>query len=225
MTWALLLGLGDRFARLHFDLGDTLRVLRLSLVRYTVHLLAHGVEGGLPDLFVHGDDDELGEVEHPLQAARRDVQQQPDAAGRALDEPYVRHRGCQFDVAHALSPDLGPRHLYAALIAHNALVADALVLTAVALEVLGGPEYLLAEQPVLLRLQRPVVDGLRLHDLSVRPRPHLLRRGQRYADGVEVVNFECQGNPLPSQSYSSQCPVPASPAPTCRPGSPSPPLR
>ena len=61
--------------------------------------------------------------------------------------------GGQLDVAHALAAHLGARHFDAALVADDALVADALVLTAVALEVLGGPEDLLAEEPVLLRLR------------------------------------------------------------------------
>src|SRR5439155_8025907 len=91
---------------------------------------------------------------------------------------------------HPLAPHLGTRDLDAAALADDALVADALVLAAVALPVLGGTEDALAEEAVLLRLQRPVVDGLRLGDLAARPGPDLLRRGESDADGVEVVDVD-----------------------------------
>ncbi len=109
----------------------------------------------------------MGEVENPLQAAGRDVQQEADAAGRPLNEPDVGHRRGQLDVAHALAAYLAAGHLHAALVADDALVAHPLVLAAVAFEVLGGPEYLLAEETVLLRLQGAVVNGLRLSDLAI----------------------------------------------------------
>src|SRR4026207_1917704 len=61
--------------------------------------------------------------------------------------------------------------------ADDALEAAALVLAAVALPVLGGTEDLLAEEAVLLRLQRAVVDRLRLLDLAVGPRADRIGRG------------------------------------------------
>ena len=69
-------------------------------------------------------------------------------------------------MAHALTAHLGPRDLDAAALADDALVADALVLAAVALPVLGRTEDALAEEAVLLGLQRAVVDRLRLRDLA-----------------------------------------------------------
>ncbi len=135
-------------------------------------------------------DDVLGEVEHALERARRDVEQQADPAGRALDEPDVGDRRGQLDVAHPLTAHLGARDLDAALVADDALVADALVLAAVALPVLGRTEDLLAEQAVLLRLERAVVDRLRLGDLAVRPLLDLVRRREGDPDGVEIVDFQ-----------------------------------
>src|SRR5512146_596369 len=88
-------------------------------------------------------------------------------------------------MAHALAPHLGLDNLDPALLAHHAAMAHALVLAAVALVVLGRTENLGAEQPVALRLEGAVVDGLRLLDLAVRPRPDHLRRRDRNADGVE----------------------------------------
>ena len=72
--------------------------------------------------------------------------------------------GGQVDVAHPLAADLRAGHLDAAALADDALVADPLVLAAVALPVLGRTEDALAEEPVLLGLQRPVVDRLGLRD-------------------------------------------------------------
>ena len=72
------------------------------------------------------------------------------------------HGGGQLDMAHALTTHLGPGDLHAAAVADLALVADLLILAAVALPVLGGAKDALAEQAVPFRLQGAVVDGLRL---------------------------------------------------------------
>ena len=120
-------------------------------------------------------DDGGGEVEDPLQLLGRDVEQVAHAAGDALEVPDVADRRRQVDVAHALAAHLWPGDLHAAALADDALVADALVLAAVALPVLGGTEDALAEEAVLLGLERPVVDGLGLGDLARRPGADLLR--------------------------------------------------
>src|SRR5690606_9353659 len=64
-------------------------------------------------------------------------------------------------------------------------VLHALVLAAQALVVLDGTEDARAEQAVALRLERPIVDRLRLLDFAVRPRKDLLRGRDRDADLVE----------------------------------------
>ena len=81
---------------------------------------------------------------------------------------WLQRRG-QLDVAHPLAADLCPGDLDAAAVADLALVADLLILAAVALPVLRRPEDSFAEQAVPLRLQGPVVDRLRLFDFAVRP--------------------------------------------------------
>src|SRR5262249_24549320 len=81
--------------------------------------------------------------------------------------------------------DAGTGDLDAALVADDAGELHALVLPARALVVLGGPEDTRAEQAVPLRLERPVVDGLRLLHLAVRPVANLLGRGQLDADRIE----------------------------------------
>src|SRR5262245_65376555 len=78
-------------------------------------------------------------------------------------------RHTELDVAHALAPHLGQRHLDAAAVADHAAIADPLVLAAVALPVLHRPEDALAEQAIPFRLERPVVDRLGLGDFAPRP--------------------------------------------------------
>ena len=87
----------------------------------------------------------------------------------------------------ALAPDLRLRDFDAALVADHAAVLHALVLAAEALPVGDRAEDLRAEQSVALRLERAVVDRLRLGHLAVRPGEDLLGRRQRDADGVEVA--------------------------------------
>ena len=57
----------------------------------------------------------------------------------------------QFDMAHPLAPDLGARDFDSATFADDALETDPLVLTAIALPVLGRAEDLFAEKAVLFR--------------------------------------------------------------------------
>src|SRR6185503_6567457 len=117
----------------------------------------------------------------------RHVEHQAEARRQRLEEPDVRHRARELDVAHALAPHLGERHLDAALLADHATVLEPLVLAADALVVLDRPEDARAEQAVALGLEGPVVDGLVLLDLAVGPRAHLLRRGEADLDRIEFL--------------------------------------
>jgi hypothetical protein len=65
---------------------------------------------------------------------------------------------------------------------------QALVLAAQALVVLYRPEYLGAEQAVAFRLEGPVVDGLRLLHLAVRPGTDHVRRREPDLDRIEVLD-------------------------------------
>ena len=118
-------------------------------------------------VFVYLGDDVLREIQNPIQVLGRQVQHQPQAAGRSLGEPDVRHRRRQLNMPHPLAPDLRARYLYPAAVAGDAPMPDLLVLAAVALPVLSRTEDLLAEQPVLLRAQRAVVYRFGLHNLPV----------------------------------------------------------
>src|SRR5204863_9291217 len=134
--------------------------------------------------------DRGGEVEHLLELARGDVEEVADAAGDALEEPDVADRRGQVDVTHPLAPHLLPGHLDAAALADDPLLADALVLAAVALPVARRPEDALAEEAVALRLQRAVVDRLRLRDLTRRPVADLLAGGKPDPNRVEIVDVD-----------------------------------
>ena len=193
---ALLLG-GVGRLDLGTLVGDSRLELRLLLIDHglgggdsLLGLLVDALGGLLALRLVDTGDDVQGEVEDALQVARADVEQDPEAARRPLEVPDVADRAGQLDVAHALAADLRSRDLDATLVADDALVADALVLAAVALPVLRGTEDALVEEAVLLRLERAVVDRLRLGDLAGRPALDLLRRRQADPDRVEIVDFQ-----------------------------------
>jgi hypothetical protein len=99
----------------------------------------------------------------------------------------VRDGHGQVDVAHTLAPDDGARDFHAALLADDALVPDALVLAAEALEVLGRSEDALAEEAVGLRALRAVVDRFGLGHLAPRPHEDVIGTGDGEGDGVEAV--------------------------------------
>src|SRR3989344_2830999 len=101
----------------------------------------------------------------------------------------MRHRRGQFDMAHALAAHLRQRPFHAALLADHAAMLEALVLAAKALIVLHRAKDLGAEQAVTLRLERAVVDGLRLFHFAERPGTDFFRRGQSDANGVEILGL------------------------------------
>ena len=122
------------------------------------------------------------EIEDALELLELHVEQQADAARQALQEPDVRDRSGELDMAHALAADLRDGDLDAALFADDALVLHALVLAAQAFVVLDRAEDARAEQAVTLGLERAVVDRLRLLDLAEGPAADLV--GRRDADRI-----------------------------------------
>ena len=89
----------------------------------------------------------------------------------------MAHGRGQLDVAHALAADLCARDFHAAAVADLALIADLLILSAVAFPVLRGSEDALAEQAVALGFERAVVDGLGLFHFAGGPgKDHLQGR-------------------------------------------------
>src|SRR5580704_11222157 len=99
----------------------------------------------------------------------------------------MRDRRGELDVAHAVSPNFGHSHLDAAFFANDAAILHALVLTAQAFVIFDRPKDPSAEQPVALRLERPVIDRLGLLDLAIGPRADALRTGDRDSDLIEAL--------------------------------------
>ena len=132
------------------------------------------------------DDDIVLEVEDPLQIAQRHVQHQADARRQRLQEPDMRDRRGQLDMAHPLAADLLQGHLDAAFLADQAAILHALVLAAQALIVLDRTKDARAEQAVTLGLERAVVDGLGLLHLAEGPGQNFFGRGQRDLDFIEL---------------------------------------
>src|SRR5690606_19426860 len=159
-----------------------------------------GLEAGqvlLALLLVDPGDEVRGEVDDLLELLGLQLLTGLDAreqvgeprAGAAQVPDVHRGRG-ELDVAHALAAHLGAGDLDAAALADDPPEAHALVLAAVALPVLLRAEDLLAEEPVLLGLEGPLVDGLRLLDLAVGPRADRVGRGQPDPELIEEIDVE-----------------------------------
>ena len=168
------------------DLGQLLGQLGLEVGQLQVALL-----------LVDPGDQVGGEVDDLLQLLGLELltglgahEQVGQPAAGAAQVPDVHDRGGQLDVAHALAAHLGAGDLDAAALADDAAETDPLVLAAVALPVLGRTEDLLAEQPVLLRPQGAVVDGLGLLDLAVGPGADGVGGGQADPQLLEIVDVQ-----------------------------------
>ena len=184
--------LGLQLGQVGFQLLRAGLEVGVALVFNSLALHHHfGLEGGqlvVPHLVVDGGDHVGGEVDDLLEILRRQVEQIAQPRRHTLEVPDVGDRRGQLDVAHPLATHLGTSHLDATALTDDALEADALVLAAVALPVASRSEDLLAEQAVLLGLQRAVVDGLRLFDLTEGPVADVLRGGQADAEFIEEVD-------------------------------------
>ena len=108
----------------------------------------------------------------------------------ATQVPDVNGRGGELDMAHPLTANLRAGHLDATALTDDALEANPLVLTAGALPVLGRTEDLLAEEAILLGLERAVVDGLGLLDLTVGPHADAVRGREPNFQVGEIVDVE-----------------------------------
>ena len=202
-------GFGDFHpAGLHCDVVANFRLAAAGELQQFAVQIGQRVGGGFAELFdvqvvlqllgfdrfladgvVDRDDDVLGEIQHALQVAGGEVEEQAEAAGVGFAEPDVGDGGGEGDVAHPLAADFGAGDFDAAAVADHAAVADALVLAAEAFPVFGGAEQPLAKQPVFFGAEGAVVDGFGLGDFAVGPAFDLLRRSDGYADGVEVGGY------------------------------------
>ncbi len=130
------------------------------------------------------------EVNDLLEVLRSEVEQVAQPARDTLEVPNVGDGRGELDVAHPLTPDLGPGDFDATALTDDALEAHPLVLATRALPVPGGAEDALAEQPLLLGLEGAVVDRLGLLDLAEAPCADLVCRREANAQLVEEVDVE-----------------------------------
>ncbi len=130
---------------------------------------------------------------------------------QALEEPHVRAGRSQLDMPKALTAHLAERYFHTALVADHAAVLHALVLAAQTFPVRHRTEDFRAEQAIAFRLERAVVDGLRLGDFAVRPGTDFLRTSQTDTNGIEIGDqtsaviraAAIQGPILPALAFAS----------------------
>ena len=127
-------------------------------------------------------------VDDRFEFLRRDTQQVADLRRKRTEIPDMHHRNDQRDMAHALAAHLLLGHLHAAAVADDTLVADTLVLAAVALVVLHRAEDTLAEQTVAFGLVRSVVDRFRFEHLAARLGENLLGRCQSDRNAIVAAS-------------------------------------
>ena len=97
------------------------------------------------------------------------------------------HRHRQFNVAHALASDARLGHFHAAAVADYTAMLDPLVLAAGTFPVLNRTKNPLAKKPTLLWLECSVVDGLRVLDFTLGPRPYGVRGSHGDGDMIHMV--------------------------------------
>src|SRR6266576_3669619 len=113
-------------------------------------------------LLARVDDDVVRVVDDLLEIPQREIDEIPHRTRQSLEEPDVSDGYGELDVTHALATDAAQGDFDAAAIADHATVTNSLVFAAVAFPVLDRTEDPLAEQAILLRLERAIVDGLGL---------------------------------------------------------------
>jgi hypothetical protein len=101
----------------------------------------------------------------------------------------VGHGNNKFDMASTLAAHLLLGNLHTTTVADDALIADALVLAATALVVLGGTEDALAEKTVALGLIGAVVDSLGFSDLTITTLEDFLGRSKSDGNLREIILY------------------------------------
>ena len=122
-----------------------------------------------------------------LQSLGAHVKQQSYAAGHPAEVPDMRDWSGKLYMPHALAADLGAGNLYAALVAHHALIAHSLIFAAVTFPILSRAENSLAEQSVLFGLLCTVVYSFRLSNLTVRPFADFIGARNRNLHRIEII--------------------------------------
>ena len=132
--------------------------------------------------------DVILEVDDLLEVRTLHPEDGTEPVGNRLEEPDVQHGRRQVDVAHALATHATVGHLDAATVTDDPLELRPLVLPAGAFPVALRSEYPFAEQTVLLRTIRAIIDRLGLAHFPKGPAPDVVRAGQGDLDRTVVIN-------------------------------------
>ena len=106
-------------------------------------------------------------VDNAVELLGRHTQEVTNLVRQRAEIPDMRDRHYQRDMAATLASYLLLSHLHTTSVADDATIANALILTAMALIVLRRTKDALAKQTITLRLIRTIIDRLRFEDLTV----------------------------------------------------------
>ena len=125
-------------------------------------------------------------IDNRFQLFGLDTQQSPDFIRQRTEKPDMGNRHDKLDMPHPLAANFLLRHFHPAAIAHDTLVTDSFVLTAMTLPVLGRPEDTLAEKAIAFRLVCTVINRLRFRHFAMGTFQNGLGRCQTDSDFIEV---------------------------------------
>ena len=113
-------------------------------------------------------------VDDGVEFLSRDTEERSHLGRQGAEIPYMGYGHNEFDMTHALAAHFLLGDLNSASFAYDAFITDTLVLTAMALEILGRTEDALAEQTIALRFIGTIVDSFRFEHLSGRALHNLI---------------------------------------------------
>ena len=149
--------------------GEERVALLLQLLDFLTEFFFQLGHFAVASILIHRNDHVGREVDDLFEVLGCHVQEVTQTGRDALEVPNVSNGSRQLDVTHALAAHRGLGDLNATTLADDSLEANALVFSTRALPVTAGSKDLLTEEAILLRLERAVVDGLWLLDLTVGP--------------------------------------------------------
>src|SRR3970040_1280025 len=101
----------------------------------------------------------------------------------------MRHRAGQFNMPHALTPDLGQGHFNTAFFTNHATMLEALVLATQTFIILDRAKDFGAKQTITLRFECTVIYSLRFFNFAIRPGTDLFRGSQTDGNSVEFLDL------------------------------------
>src|SRR5581483_100000 len=122
-------------------------------------------------------DDIFFMIKNLLQAFLGNIQKISNPAGKALKIPDVGDGGCELDMTHTFTADLGKGYFNAAPVANDVFVLNPFILSTITFPVLGWTEDPLTKKSISFRFKSTVVNSFRLLNLTMGPGPDLFGRG------------------------------------------------